>query len=117
MTIKEEFSKILEARERCRQQDMEAYTIAHGYDHETIHKLLCRNYQETIEFLTKADKEEIATAIELLDDLVHFFAKEQAQKLTAVFKQKAIEFSDIQHYCDYDYIEQIEMAESYLEEL
>lgn len=117
MTIKEEFRKILQARARCKEQDIKAYIIAHGYDHGTIFKLLCRNYQETIEFLSNADEKEIATTVEVLDDLVRFFSKEQAKELIGVFKKKGIEFSNIQQYCDYDYIEQIEMAESYLEEL
>ena len=115
-TLKEEFREILVARERGRQEDMISYTIAHGYDHESIRKLLCCDYRETISFLSNADKDEIATAIEILDDLVRSFEKEQAQEIVAVFRQKSIEFFDIQEYCDYDYMEELEMAESYLSE-
>ncbi len=79
--------------------------------------MLSKNYMETKVLLENATKEEIGVAIDALDDLVHFFEKEQARVLVAIFKQKLIDFPDIQDYCDCDYMEEIELAESYLEEV
>ena len=114
MTIKEEFRDILDARERGKLQDMQAYTISHGYDHESIRKLLCRNYEETIAFLRAANKEEIATAVEILDSLVEVF---KSKEIVEIFQAKGIEFPDVDDICEFDYFECIEEAESYLEEL
>ena len=114
MTIKEEFRGILEARERGKLQDLELYTIAHGYDHETMRKLLCRNYEETVAFLRVADKEEIATAVEILDNLVAVF---KSREIIEIFQEKGVEFPDVDDICGFDYFECIEVAESYLEEL
>ena len=114
MTLKEEFRGILEARERGKLQDLELYTIAHGYDHETMRKLLCRNYEETVAFLRVADKEEIATAVEILDNLVAVF---KSREIIEIFQEKGVEFPDVDDICEFDYFECIEVAESYLEEL
>ena len=114
MTIKEEFRDILDARERGKFQDMQAYTIAHGYDHETIRKLLYRNYEETIAFLRAANKEEIATAVEILDNVVEVF---KSKEIIKIFQAKGVEFPDVDDICEFDYFECIKEAESYLEEL
>ena len=114
MTIKEEFCEILNARERGKAQDLELYTIAHGYDHETMRKLLYRNYEETIAFLRSANKEEIATAVEILDNLVGVF---KSREIIQIFQEKGVEFPDVDDICEFDYFECIEEAESYLEEL
>ncbi len=114
MTLKEEFREILDARERGKLQDMELYTIAHGYDHETMRKLLYRNYEETIEFLRSANKEEIATAVEILDNLVGVFKN---REIIQIFQEKGVEFPDVDDICEFDYFECIEEAESYLERL
>ena len=114
MTIKEEFRDILDARERGKLQDMQSYAIAQGYDHETIRKLLNRNYEETIAFLRAANKEEIATAVEVLDNLVEVF---KSKEIVEIFQAKGIEFPDVDDVCEFDYFECIEEAKSYLEEL
>lgn len=114
MTLKEEFREILDARERGKLQDLELYTIAHGYDHETMRQLLCRNYEETIAFLCAANKEEIATAVEILDNLVTMF---KSREIIEIFQEKGVEFPDVNDICEFDYFECIEEAESCLEEL
>ena len=114
MTIKEEFRDILEARERGREQDIDLYTLAHGYDHERIRKLLYRNYEETIAFLREANKEEIATAVEILDNLVEMF---KSKEIIEIFQAKGVEFPDVDDICEFDYFECIEEAKSYLDEV
>ena len=115
MTVKEEFMRIMQTRKRAKEE--QNYIIFAGFDTDDIVDVLSRNYMETKILILNATKEEIGVAIEALEDLVRSFTKEQAQELVAIFKQKAIDFPDIQNYCDCDYIEQIEAAESYLEEL
>ena len=114
MKIKEEFRRIVETRKRAKEES--DYIIFAGFDTGDIVNVLSKNYIETKALLQNATKEEIGVAIDALEDLVRSFEKKQAQELITIFKQKAIEFSDVQQYCDCDYIEQIEMAESYLEE-
>ena len=115
MIIKEEFRRIVETRKRAKEES--DYIIFAGFDTGDIVNVLSKNYIETKGLLQNATKEEIGVAIDALEDLVRSFERKQAQELITIFKQKAIEFSDVQQYCDCDYIEQIEMAESYLEEL
>ena len=115
MTIKEGFIRIIQTRKRAKEE--KDYIIFAGFDMVDIVRVLSKNYIETKVLLENATKEEIGVAIDALEDLVRFFCKEQAQELVSIFKQKVIVFPDIQEYCDCDYIEQIEMAESYLEEL
>lgn len=113
MNVKTAFQDILDARERGKLQNLELYTIAHGYDHETMRKLLCRNYQETIDFLRVANKEEIATAVEILDDLVAVF---KSREIIEIFREKAVEFPNVNDVCEFDYFECIEETESWLDE-
>ena len=115
MTIKEEFMRVMQTRKRAKEE--RDYIIFAGFDTGDIVNVLSKNYMETKALLQNATKEEIGVAIDALEDLVRTFEKKQAQELIAIFKQKAIEFSDVQQYCDCDYMEQIEVAESYLEEL
>lgn len=115
MTIKEEFMRVMQTRKQAKEE--QDYVIFAGFDTDDIVNVLSKNYMETKVLLENATKEEIGVAIDALQDLVRSFGKEQAQELVAIFKQKAIEFSDVQKYCDCDYMEQIEEAESYLQEL
>ena len=114
MTIKEEFMRIMQTRKRAKEE--RDYIIFAGFDTGDIVNVLSKNYMKTKTLLQNATKEEIGVAIDALEDLVRSFEKEQAQEIVAVFRQKSIEFSDIQEYCDYDYMEELEMAESYLSE-
>ena len=115
MTIKEEFMSVVQTRKRAKEE--QDYIFFAGFDTDNLVKVLSKNYMETKVLLENATKEEIGVAIDALEDLVRSFGKEQSQELVVIFKKKAVEFSDIQKYCDCDYIEEIERAESYLEEL
>ena len=114
VSLKEKFREILVARETGKLQDEAAYITAKGYEHEEMCRLLCRDCQETIDFLWSADKKEIAVAIEILDNLVDRF---KSWEIIEISKKKAAEFPDVNDICEYDYFESIEEAESYLKEL
>lgn len=113
MTIKEEFTRIMQTRKRAKEE--RDYIIFAGFDTGNIVNVLSKNYAETKALLENASKEEIGVAIDALENLVRTFEKNQALELIAIFKQKAIEFPDVQQYCDCDYMEQIEEAVSFLE--
>lgn len=113
MTVKEDFMRIVQSRKRAKEgQD---YIIFAGFDLEDLVKVLSKNYLETKAILERANVEEMGVAIDALENLVRSFTKKEARELVDLFKQKAIEFPNVQEYCDCDYVEQIEEAESYLE--
>lgn len=75
-----------------------------------------KDFDETVNLLKNANKEEIAVAIETLDDLVVFFSKEESKQIIEIFKQKLQEFPDVGDVCEFDYLDQIQEAESILQD-
>lgn len=75
-------------------------------------RMLLKNPNDTVEFLSQATVEETACAVEELEDLVTQLPKEQALKIFSIFKDKLNEFPNIQNYSLFNYEEELKRAES-----
>ena len=85
-------------------------------DFETNAFILLKNYDETIEFLKNSTIEEIAWACEVLDEMAWGFSVDQVEKILNVFKDKLIEFPNVDDYCEVEYSLELNIAQGILEE-
>lgn len=113
-TVKEQFEYLLQTRKIAKQDS--TYPICTGFDISAIALTLKKDFNETVSLLKNANKEEIAVAVETLDDLVVFFSKEESKKIIEIFKQKLQEFPDVDDVCEFDYLDQIQEAENILQD-
>ena len=91
MGINEYFQDVLEARNKS---GIFSEIDPFGYDLF----ILSRNYEETVEFLSSAQKELIGIAVEVVSELVEKFPKEQSQTIINVLKKRIEEFPDLEDY-------------------
>lgn len=113
-TVKEQFEYLLQTRKIAKQDS--TYPTCAGFDIRDIALILKKDFNETVSLLKNANKEEIAVAVETLDDLVVFFTKEESKRLIEIFKQKLQESPDVDDVCEFDYLEQIQEAENILQD-
>ncbi|MBQ7307936.1 MAG: hypothetical protein IJW82_05345 [Clostridia bacterium] len=79
-----------------------------------ITDLFLIDYNETINFLNSATNIEIACVIDALNNLVKQLNMVQARKIIEIFKQKRIQFPNIQLFTSTDYDKEIKSAEEYI---
>lgn len=70
-----------------------------------------RNFDESVEFLTHANKAEIACAVDALEWVVEGLPKDKAQVIVDIFKKKLEEFPDVGEYSIFVYEEEIDTAQ------
>ena len=86
------------------------------FDDKNTQAILLRNFNGTMAFLSSsATEEELAIAITVLDKVVGYLSKEQAQKLIGVFEQKLIKYPNIDAFCPVDYADKIKSAKKVVE--
>lgn len=111
--FEEEFSALFESW-KIQMSDMPYSDWMGG---ERLVKTFLRDFEKTKTALRNATSEEIAFSVFVLEDMVRVLPKEQAFELVDIFKEKAVEYPSVQDDCQCDYAEEIELAESYLEEI
>ena len=110
--IKEEFQRILEAR----QLSEESCPGAEYCDWCDILQILRRNYEDTVAFLETATQQEIACAVDVLEDLVKELPKEKAQQIIGIFEKKLDQFPCVQEVSATEYALELKIAREILEE-
>lgn len=111
--FEEEFSALFQSWK----QQLSDLPYSDWMDGHKLVKLFLRDFEETKRALQNATVEEIGFSIYVLEDMVRVLSKGQAEELVWLFKEKAREFPAVQDYSDCDYAEEIERAESYLEDI
>lgn len=111
MSLKEFFERVIRLR-----KELESEVPYPDYvDRADMFNMLMKDYVETVEFLTNANKYEIGCAIDVLEDLVDALTKEKAKTVLSVFKQKQEEFPDIYNYTVVDYPLELQIAQDIID--
>ena len=109
IAIKDFFNQILYERRLSKEGYM-------GTDLEMIISVLLRSYDETLSFLSTATVQEIGCAIDALEDLVQSLPKEKAQAIIDIFKNKALEFPNVQDFSEVEYALELKIAQEIVDE-
>ena len=108
ISIKDYCKKVLKERKKTPEQ----YKCIIDWDDTAF--ILMRNYEDTIDFLSKATIEEIAWAVEVLEDISYELPKDKAQTIINIFKKKLEEFPNVEDYSEVQYSLELQIAENIL---
>ncbi len=114
MNIKDYFQDRIESRKISNEIDLKTLGYIYGccgLDSDNNLYILMRNFDETVEFLTNATAEEIACAVESLEELAINLPKDKAQIVLDIFKNKLIEFPFIDDICEVEYPLELQIAQ------
>ena len=108
-SIKEQYAKEMLQRSNSEIQNR-------FLDFETNSYILLKNFDNTLEFLKNATIEEIAWACEVLDEMAWKFPIDKAELIINVFKDKLIEFPNVDDYCEVEYALELTTAQEIVAE-
>ena len=112
LSVKAYFARVLEERKVSEQ----TCPGADFCDWQENLAVLLENYEETVAFLKEATVEEIACAVDVLEELVLELPKEAAQVIVDIFKRKQAEYPDVQQYAATEYALELKIAQEIIDD-
>ncbi len=106
--IKAYFQEILKARSRSPEG-------LDGTDWERNTYVLLRNFEETVDFLKNASIEETGCAIDSINRLMEELPIEKAEIILQIFKDKLVEYPNVDDYSEIEYVLELKEAEETIE--
>lgn len=84
-------------------------------DHDQIFQMLMRDFNQTVEFLSNANADEVECIMYALDDYVCELAKDKAELILSILKKKQKEFPELEKSQYIDYSLELQIAQNIID--